>query len=101
MKLLTELTDKPELYDFRFGSGVVREDDGVDVFLGRTDGDLDEARTSVVGGGGGRSAISGGIGCCMMDRRFILLVSVGLIVLAPRPVAWDPGMTDIRFPGEG
>jgi hypothetical protein len=38
--------------------------------------------------------------------RFIRLVSVGLIVLAPRPVAWEawgsPGITDIRlFPDPG
>lgn len=29
-----------------------------------------------------------------IDIRFILLASVGLIVLAPKPVAW-PGMTDL------
>jgi hypothetical protein len=37
----------------------------------------------------------------MADKRFILLVSVGLMVLAPRPVAWEAfGTTDIRFPVE-
>lgn len=30
-----------------------------------------------------------------MDKRFILLVSVGLIVRAPRPEAWLPGIMDI------
>lgn len=36
-----------------------------------------------------------------MDKRFILLVSVGLIVLAPKPVAWLPGIMDMRLPDEG
>jgi len=38
-----------------------------------------------------------------MDIRFILRVSVGLMVLAPSPVACEewvtPGMIDIRFAG--
>jgi hypothetical protein len=41
----------------------------------------------------------------MVERRFNLLVSVGLTVLAPRPVAWDaeggrPGIIDMRFPDD-
>lgn len=43
-----------------------------------------------------------GGGPCNVDRRLARLASVGLIVLAPRPVACEeesciPGMTDIRF----
>ena len=35
------MADKPELYDFRLGSGVVRLEEGVGVFRGSIDGDLD------------------------------------------------------------
>lgn len=31
--------DNPELYDLRFGSGVVRLEEGVTLFLGRREGD--------------------------------------------------------------
>jgi len=41
----------------------------------------------------------------MTDMRFILRVSVGLIVRAPSPVAWEacetPGITDARFDDRG
>ena len=54
---MVEPIDNPELYDFLLISGVVREDDGVAVaFLGIIDGDLDVARKSVAGGGGGALA---------------------------------------------
>lgn len=39
----------------------------------------------------------------MVDSRFILLVSVGLMVLAPSPVAcevWVPGIIDALFPAD-
>lgn len=46
-----------------------------------------------------------GGGPCRVDKRFARLASVGLIVLAPRPVACDvdvgiPGIIDIRFADE-
>ena len=34
LKLMDEPMEKPELYDFRLGSGVVLEEDGVEVFRG-------------------------------------------------------------------
>lgn len=40
LKLVLEATDRPELYDLRLlTSGVVRNDDGVEVFRGIIDGD--------------------------------------------------------------
>ncbi len=92
------------------GSGVVRDDDGVDVvFLGNIEGDRDEARTSV----GGREVLAvvatavvvaaeaSRPSVVMIDIRFILRVSVGLMVRAPRPLAWvacaRPGATDMRL----
>jgi hypothetical protein len=78
-------------------SGVVRADDGVtEVRLGIIDGDLDSVRVSILrvsketGGGGGTLRIW--FRLCdvgMVDMRFALFVSVGLIVLAPRPVACE------------
>ena len=75
------------------------------------DGDREVARISVgscVGRAGDGGCDSVCVVCvwCIVDIRFILLVSVGLMVLAPRPVAWDawgtPGMTDTRlFPEPG
>jgi hypothetical protein len=54
LKLVLEPTERPELYDFRLMSGVVRADDGVpDAFLGIIEGDLDSARASIETGGGG------------------------------------------------
>lgn len=92
------------------GSGVVRRDEGVDVFEGSKDGDRDEARTSPDAGSDTAASwdasrlllfallallvvllppilivmllLLGG----MTDMRFSLLVSVGLMVLAPSPV---------------
>lgn len=103
LKLVVEPTDSPELYDFRFGSGVVREEDGVEILRGSIEGDREEARTSVATGSGFAEVwgVTWPDGGCI-DIRFIRLVSVGLMVLAPSPVAcvaWGtPGMTDIRFP---
>ena len=55
LKLVDDPTDRPELYDLRFGSGVVRDEEGVDVvFRGNMDGDRDEERTSA-----GRSGVAG------------------------------------------
>jgi len=84
-----EPIDSPELYDFLFGSGVVRDDDGVEVFRGNIDGERDEERTSAAGGGGGGGFMTWEVlcECGIVDIRFILRVSVGLMVLAPSPVA--------------
>lgn len=49
--LVLELTDKPELYDLRFMSGVVRDEEGVDVFLGSIDGDRDDGRPASTSSG--------------------------------------------------
>lgn len=81
-------------------SGVVRDEDGVaDAFRGIMDGDLECSRCSS-GGGGGALATWLGPGSWCMDMRFSLRVSVGLMVLAPSPLACDacgiPGMTDCR-----
>lgn len=46
LKLLTELMERPELYDFRFGSGVVRDEEGVEVLRGSMDGERELARAS-------------------------------------------------------
>jgi hypothetical protein len=54
LKLVFEPIERPELYDFLFGSGVVRAEDGVtDVFLGIMEGDRDSALVSRETGGGG------------------------------------------------
>lgn len=90
LKLFDELTESPELYDFRLISGVVLDDEGVpEAFLGIIEGDLDSARVSIDTGGGGGTLVEVGVFCDagMVESRFILRVSVGLIVLAPRPVA--------------
>jgi len=52
LKLLVEPMERPELYDFLFGSGVVREDEGVEILRGSMDGERDDARTSVARGNG-------------------------------------------------
>lgn len=44
LKEVADADDRPELYDLRFWSGVVRKEDGVLVFIGIADGDLDAAR---------------------------------------------------------
>ena len=55
LKLVEDPTDRPELYDLRLGSGVVRDEDGVEVvFRGSMDGDREEERTSA-----GRSGVAG------------------------------------------
>lgn len=91
LKLSDDPTESPELYDFLlFMSGVVRAEEGVtDAFLGIMDGDLLSARVSIETGGGGGTLIIWFKLCDpgMIDMRFILLVSVGLMVRAPRPVA--------------
>lgn len=52
--------ERPELYDLRLISGVVREDDGVEVFLGSIDGERDAARPAGISGCG--VEVSSGIG---------------------------------------
>ena len=96
---MLEDNDCPELYDLRFGSGVVLEEDGVTLFRLAGPGDCPEDMGLIVGksgwGVGGACEIRfwgrGGAGG-MIDMRFILRASVGLIVRAPSPVA----CTDIR-----
>jgi hypothetical protein len=68
-------------------------DDGVGVLRGNAEGERDEVRIIeasgwVVGGvfGIGGAFFNNGA-FCKTDNRFALLASVGLIVLAPRPVA--------------
>lgn len=106
VKLLVEPMDNPELWDFLLGSGVVRADESVsDGFLGIIDGDLERDLVSIDTGGGRGMLIlvlaGGGGGGGIMDIRFIRRVSVGLIVLAPRPLAcaeWaGPGMIEVRL----
>lgn len=79
-------------------SGVVRADEGVDVFRGIIDGERECDRVSMLTGGPFVAWVGGCDGC--MDIRFILCASVGEIVLAPNPLAcvpWVPGITDIRL----
>ncbi len=52
LKLVEEPTDSPELYDFRLGSGVVLEEEGVEALRGNIDGDRDDERISAVGSDG-------------------------------------------------
>ena len=84
-------------------SGVVRDDDGVETFRGSIDGEREEVRRVCSGCGVGGVLGMGGAGC-MIDNLFARRASVGLIVLAPSPVAMgvpDPGITDIRFEDDG
>jgi hypothetical protein len=71
----------------RFGSGVVRNEDGVEVFRGIIDGDREDARTEALASICCVGVFGMGGGPCKVDIRFILLASVGLTVLAPSPVA--------------
>ena len=78
--------ENAEVYNLRFISGVVRDEDGVGTFLGSIEGDRDAARVGASGCGvGGVFGIGGAV--CIMDNRFARLASVGLTVLAPKPVA--------------
>lgn len=52
LKLFVELIERPELYDFLFGSGVVLDEDGVEIFRGSIDGERDDARISGAKGKG-------------------------------------------------
>ena len=51
LKLLVDPTDSPELYDFRARSGVVRDEEGVEILRGSIEGERDEGRLSVRGRG--------------------------------------------------
>jgi len=44
--------ETPELYDLRLGSGVVREDDGVTLFLGIMEGEGACGNSDEIGGSG-------------------------------------------------
>ena len=102
LKLVFEEMEMPELYDFRFGSGVVRLDDGVTLFRGIIEGESATERRPNEGGSGkftgGVCGSGGALG--IIERRFILRASVGLIVRAPKPVAC-PGITESLFPDDG
>ena len=77
-----------ELYDFRFCSGVVREDVGVEVFLGTSRGDAAVRSLNANAsdcGVGGVYGTGGAFG--ITDSLFNLRASVGLTVLAAKPVA--------------
>ena len=81
-------------------SGVVRDEEGVDIFLGNIEGDLEDVRIVDISGCGVGGVFGIGGAFCRIDIRFALRASVGLTVLAPSPVACDegiPGITDIRF----
>lgn len=92
--------DKPELYDFRFGSGVVLVDEGVALFRGIKDGDCahdcgrEGMRSAWVGGVCG----IGGTGVTA-DILSIRRASVGLMVRAPSPVACG-GIAEILLDDE-
>ena len=67
-------------------SGVVLDEEGVEILRGSIEGDREEFRIDTSGWAvGGVWGIGGG--CCNIDNRFALRASVGLIVLAPSPVA--------------
>jgi hypothetical protein len=94
-RLAVEPTESPELYDFLLGSGVVLEDEGVDVFLGIIEGERELGRAASRVGGGALTMEDKFWDWCI-DMRFIRWASVGEMVLAPKPVAWFPcpGMTE-------
>ena len=71
----------------------MRADEGVrDGFLGIVEGERESDLASVATGGGGGGMLviwpMGWGGGGIMDIRFIRRVSVGLMVRAPRPLAW-------------
>jgi len=68
-------------------SGVVRDEEGVGTFLGNIDGDRADSRALDVSGWGVGGVFGIGGGFCRTESLFALLASVGLTVLAPRPVA--------------
>jgi hypothetical protein len=71
----------------RLMSGVVREDEGVDVFRGNMEGDREDARPAGGWSGWGVEGWFGIGGAWKVDKRFARLASVGLTVRAPSPVA--------------
>lgn len=82
---------------------MVRDDDGVTLFLGIKDGECAADRVpgrasgKGVAGVDGVLGIGGGSRSCIMDILFILLVSVGLMVRAPKPLTCDCGIRDKRL----
>jgi hypothetical protein len=52
LKLALDVTERPELYDFLFKSGVVREEEGVVILRGSMEGERDAERMSPDSGGG-------------------------------------------------
>lgn len=86
-------------------SGVVREDNGVETFLGNIDGDLEDVRIVFISGCGCGGVFGIGGALCKIESRLALRASVGLTVLAPNPEACEdaggkPGIVDIRFEEE-
>lgn len=69
-------------------SGVVREEAGVGILRGNMDGERDEGR-DVANGIGAVGTGAGAWEGWLWDIRFINFVSVGLTVLAPKPVACE------------
>lgn len=111
---MEEAAERPELYDFRLASGVVRDEEGVKDLRGSMEGERDEARVSLASGRGTLDScwapsrqltpLARALGG-MTDMRFSLRASVGLTVLAPRPVAWvgwrTGGMAERRLAAAG
>jgi hypothetical protein len=91
--LPVESSDRAELWDFRFISGVAREEEGVEPFCGSING---EGGPWDVGESGDRPEDMGIGGACRVDNRFNRRASVGLIVRAPSPVACG-GMVERRL----
>lgn len=93
----------PELYDFRFCSGVVREEVGVRLFVGIKDGDGGNGSAKLIVsacGVGGVKGSGGGLG--ITDILLSLRASVGLIVRAANPVACALfGRIDCLFADDG
>ena len=99
--LALEDIDIAELKDLRCVSGVVRLEEGVTLLRGIIEGEPAVDLGARLGGSGKRiGGVRGRGGAGIIDILFILRASVGLMVRAPRPVAW-PGIMDRRFPDEG
>lgn len=76
-------------------------EDGVTLFRGINDGECAADRVPGMASGRGVAGVDGvrgiGGGSCIIDILFILRVSVGLVVRAPRPEALWPGICESRL----
>lgn len=89
----------PELYDLRnAGSGVVPDDEGVALFLGIKEGDVESGVLREEPDWPGTGGVEGGING-IVDMRFARFASVGLMVRAPNPVACGIVETRLFVPG--